>query len=194
MITNIAAWIGFFTGVISFIFLCYKSILEISKVEIKQSCVYKSFVFDRHKMGIENFNFKYGAVLTTTISNKSSLPVTIENAFIKSKLFDGHQRNHNCYLDLQPYKVPVDNGSAGRIKIPKKIILPCRLEAFDSITVSFYFARLEPLIDQKVLIKPIKLKVGISTSRKTFYSTFTVSEYELIVKEEHMKWFSKDNK
>jgi hypothetical protein len=172
------AIIGCITGVSSLLIQLFQYFLTVAKLKIELDQSKYSYLFKATDFGLSGYGCKYAAVVSLKISNCSSFPITINAIVVKNKNFKTRHINN---MTFQAMQIRINKNEEPPIYSqydPSKcIIIPTRLESYDTIFVSARFAFPDRLIDEKHLDEPIDLNLAIATPRKTFRYKVQLYEY-----------------
>lgn len=176
-ITLLIATIGCITGLSSLLiqFFSFLSTVPRLKIAIDESS--HSYFFRAEDFKVERYRTKFCAVVSLIISNKSSYPVTIDGIYIKSNKLKGCRIKHINEFSFQPKSIPLGEKTWTEYCPSKSIVLPFRIDAFDTIFVSARFPFFDKLVDTEDLSKPAEFDIVVSTPRKTFRHKVKLYEY-----------------
>lgn len=140
-----------------------------------------SYYCNAKDFSVSGFESKYFAFISVKISNLSSLPITIDEAFLNYYILNGGHFN-NLKFEVPKVKNPK---YINAFETPNETVscsiypyipatLPLRIEPFDTILCSFKMP-----FDSHINKKSHKL--FISTSRKTYKIRLTLKEYHELI-------------
>ena len=96
-----------------------------------------SFAFDPNDLSIEGYKTDKSCVITFEIRNISAMPTTIDAVYISAR--KKRKYPHDPGFRVTAPRIPLDDGRYTEISIPKNIVLPLRIDAYDSVNGSFRF-------------------------------------------------------
>ena len=162
--------VGCITGIISLLIVILYNTFQIGKQKISVSERRGTYYFDSSVTKIKGASgVKYCAIVSLKVTNQSSYPITLDNAYIKTR--------SNYHLDEFRYDdiIVINNRGESWIDTEAIVRLPLKFEPFETK----YFALAFPFFKNEVTDfgKPVEVPITIVTARKKQIIRVSIPEY-----------------
>lgn len=173
LISLIVASVGCITGIVSLIIVLTNNVFQIGKQQFALSDRRKSYYFrasDTTTKGCYNVNIC--AAVSIKATNKSSYPITIDNAYLQNKTAISKHFNDFKFEYIEIQDTPTTTVCFDTEKLAK---LPLKLDPFETKYIAFAF----PFFDDFVLRygNEVKTKLTFVTPRKKYTLNISIPDY-----------------
>lgn len=148
-----------------------------AKLLIKIDTKSYSYFFKTKEFGMDSYQSDYSAVISMKISNTSSLPITIDDAYVHNETLD--KGYHDSFeIRLKECETKKNGKTFWRSYPPSKSLqLPFRIEPYDTVYASVRI----PFISDAIVDNKIKsLEITLETPRQNYSYTVTLFEYDVL--------------
>lgn len=173
ILSLIVASVGCITGIISLIIVFINNIFQIGKQRFVLSDRRKSYYFkadDTNSRGCYGVNIC--AAVSIKATNKSSYPITIDNAYLQNHKAKAEHFNDFEFDNIEIFDTPTTTIYSDTETLAK---LPLKLEPFETKYFAFAFPFFDDFVSKYG--DEVKTKLKIITPRKKYALNISISDY-----------------
>lgn len=176
----IIASIGCVTGIISLIIVLIDNIFQVGKQHFETSNRRKSYYFNANDTETKGcYNVKLCSVVSIKATNRSSYPITIDEAYLKNSKNTAYHFNDFEYKYIEIKTSPTHTVGQDSEELAT---LPLKLEPFETKYLAFAFPYVDNFVNKcgeeiytKLIVITPRKKYKLNISIPYYYNIFSTS-------------------